>query len=343
MSRYKKYKMTAISSKFSEKGGYRAQFVADGYSIDARRDILPAAIKETGVQIGEGAAWDLINRFLTMCSNRAATTGETVTVGSLLSFYLAIRGWFANKDSKASKENVRVSAKLLDDLRPTVVFSMSNENDGVTLLLVTVMSDGCALGHVKQAAKFRINGKYLQLLEGDKVTASAKNAAGETVEAECAVIESAEDHIDATLPATFNDASFIGREITLTVEGRCGDPEAGTQTKSITATLDDGGDAPKVEYAYSDGHEDERNKIVCDDRNTLNLIGTGLTGASVRLVFTHDGEFREVDVPADKITGSDKHLKIDGEWIADNLPPETGDVSVSISTGFGDTDMVLSR
>jgi hypothetical protein len=84
MSIYKKYKMTAISSKFSEKGGYRAQFVADGYSIDARREILPAAIKETGVQIGEGAAWDLINRFLTMCSNRAATTGETVTVGVLL-------------------------------------------------------------------------------------------------------------------------------------------------------------------------------------------------------------------------------------------------------------------
>jgi hypothetical protein len=87
-----------------------------------------------------------------MCSNRAATTGETVTVGSLLSFGLAIRGWFANKDSKASKENVRVTATLLNDLRPTVVFSMSNENDGVTLLLVTVMSDGCALGHIKQAA-----------------------------------------------------------------------------------------------------------------------------------------------------------------------------------------------
>ena len=36
------------------------------------------------------------------------------------------------------------------------------------------------------------------------------------------------------------------------------------------------------------------------------------------------------------------YLAIRG-WIADNLPPETGDVSVSISTGFGDTDMVLSR
>ena len=30
MSRNRKYKMTAISSKFSEKGGYRAQFLADG-------------------------------------------------------------------------------------------------------------------------------------------------------------------------------------------------------------------------------------------------------------------------------------------------------------------------
>ena len=343
MSRQKKYKMKAISSAFSEKGGYSAQFVSDGYTIDARKEILPDTIKENGVQVGEGVAWDLIQSFLKNCAARAAATGETVTVGSLISFGLAIRGWFANKDSKASKENVRVTATLLNDLRPTVVFSMSNDIEGFTLLLTTVMSDGCALGHVKQAAAFRINGKYLQLLEGDKVTTSAKNADGETVEAECAVIGSAEDHIDATLPATFNDASFIGREITLTVEGRCGDPEAGTQTKSITATLDDGGDAPKVEYAYSDGHEDERNTIVCDDRNTLNLIGTGLTGASVRLVFTHDGEFREVDVPADKITGSDKHLKIDGEWIADNLPPETGDVSVSISTGFGDTDMVLSR
>ena len=30
MSRFKKYTMTPISSKFSEKGGYRAQFLADG-------------------------------------------------------------------------------------------------------------------------------------------------------------------------------------------------------------------------------------------------------------------------------------------------------------------------
>ena len=37
MSRNRKYKMTAISSKFSEKGGYRVQFVADGYSVSTSR------------------------------------------------------------------------------------------------------------------------------------------------------------------------------------------------------------------------------------------------------------------------------------------------------------------
>ena len=206
-----------------------------------------------------------------------------MTVGSLISFGLAIRGWFANKDSKASKENARVTATLLNDLRPTVVFSMSNDIEGFTLVLTTVMSDGCALGHVKQAAKFRINGKYLQLLEGDKVTASAKNAAGDTVEAECAIIESAEDHIDATLPAAFNGDEFIGREITFKVEGRCGDPEAGTQTKSITAVLDkgDGGDSPtgpKIAYVYSTGRESEHDVVY--DGSTAVIKGSGLASAT---------------------------------------------------------------
>ena len=279
MSRQKKYKMKAISSAFSEKGGYSAQFVSDGYTIDARKEILPDTIKENGVQVGEGVAWDLIQSFLKNCAAHAAATGETVTVGSLISFGLAIRGWFANKDSKASKENVRVTATLLNDLRPTVVFSMSNDIEGFTLLLTTVMSDGCALGHVKQAAKFRINGKYLQLLEGDKVTASAKNAAGDTVEAECAVIESAEDHIDATLPAAFNGDEFVGREITFKVEGRCGDPEAGTQTKSIEAILDKGADGPKITRVVCEGHEDTPDTLF--DGGAVKIEGTGLAGATV--------------------------------------------------------------
>jgi len=322
MSRQKKYKMKAIPSAISEKGGFTAQFVGDGYSVDARKEILPGIIKANGVQVGEGVAWDLIQAFLKNCAARAAATGETVTVGSLISFGLAIRGWFANKDSKASKENVRVTATLLNDLRPTVVFSMSNDIEGFTLLLTTVMSDGCTLGHVRQAAKFRINGKYLQLLEGDKVTASAKNAAGETVEAECEVIESAEDHIDATLPAAFDGDEFAEREITFKVEGRCGDPEAGTQTKTIEAILDKGEpSAPKsrINSVTSEGHESEIDKLFKGSAASVNGSALGRV-KSVRLDFKDtQGEswsdvYGEAELAATdgKVTFADPVMRMEG-------------------------------
>ena len=217
--------------------------MGDGFSIDARNEILPSVIRDIGLQIGEGAAWDLVSRFLMACSLHAATTGETVTVGSLLSFGLAIKGWYSNKDSKAAKDNVRVIATLLGDLRPAVAFTMSNETDGVSIALVTVMSEGCGLGHVRQGAAFRIGGKALRLLDGDGVTASLRKQDGETVSAECAVVASDDDHIDATLPAKFSDPAFVGREVRFTVRGRGGDPEAGTEEKSIAAVLDEG-DAP---------------------------------------------------------------------------------------------------
>ena len=344
MSRQKKYKMKAISAAISEKGGYSAQFVSDGYSIDARKEILPGVIKANGIQVGEGVAWDLIHSFLTECSIRAATTGETVTVGSLLSFGLAIKGWFANKDSKASKENVRVTATLLNDLRPTVVFSMSNEIDGVTLTLYTVMGDGCTLGHVKPMAKFRINGKYLQILEGDKVVASVKNAEGETVEAECSVIESAEDHIDATLPAAFGAAALAGREITLTVHGRCGDADAGTQVKSITAVLDksDAPTGPVVAYAYSAGHEDDRTHVYNDAVNALRIVGENLAGAAVKISYMdHDGDMN-IDVPADKIATETDGISINGEWIAEILPIDYAcDMTFTLTTDSGNATFTL--
>ena len=255
--------MKPIPSAFSEKGGFSAQFVSDGYSVDAKSEILPAVITATGVQVGEGTAWDLVVSFLKACAQRAANTGETVNVGSLMSFGLAIKGWYAYKDSKAAKDNVHVSATLLGDLRPTVAFSMSNALDGATLVLYTVMSEGCGLGHVRQGASFRINGKELRMLDGDTVTAALKTDGGETVEARCQVTESDDDHLDATLPDAFSDAAYVGREVRITVRGRCGDPAAGMQEKSITATLDasvtppgPAVEPPRITGAHSEGESD---------------------------------------------------------------------------------------
>ena len=243
-SRVKKYRMKAIPSTFSEKGGFNAQFVGDGYTVDARTDILPSVITASGVQVGEGTAWDLVTSFLKACAQRAANTGETVTVGSMMTFGLAIKGWYSNKDSKADKDSVRVTATLLGDLKPTVAFSMSNALDGATIILVTVMSDGCGLGHVRQGAAFRINGKELKMLDGDSVTGTLKTPDGETVTARCPILGSDDDHVDATLPEAFSNPEYAGCDIRFTVRGRCGDPDASPQEKSITAVLDAGETPP---------------------------------------------------------------------------------------------------
>ena len=255
-SRVKKYRMKAIPSTFSEKGGFNAQFVGDGYSVDARTEILPSVITASGVHVGEGTAWDLVTSFLKACAQRAANSGETVTVGSMMTFGLAIKGWYSTKDSKADKDNVRVTATLLGDLKPTVAFSMSNVLDGATLVLVTVMSDGCGLGHVRQGDAFRINGKALKMLDGDSVTATLKTAGGETVTAACPIIGSDDDHVDATLPEAFSNPEYAGRDIRFTVRGRCGDPDAATQEKSITAVLD-AGDVPPTGPTVTKINEDD--------------------------------------------------------------------------------------
>ena len=321
-TRIKKYRMKAIPSAFSEKGGFSAQFIGDGYSVDARTEILPSVITASGVQVGEGTAWELVTAFLKACAQRAANTGETVNVGSLVTFGLAIKGWYSNKDSKAAKDSVRVTATLLGDLKPTVAFSMSNALEGATLVLVTVMSDGCALGHVRQGAAFRINGKELVMLEGDTVTATLKTEGGETVTALCPITGSASDHIDATLPAVFSDAAFAGREVRFTVRGRCGDPEACVQEKDISAVLDAAEtppvpvNPPRITSGHSESHADD-GKCYADGSGFV-LEGENLEDAIVTIAGSaNEGETwsYEETIPADKVNFDADMLTIDGNWL----------------------------
>ena len=340
-SRVKKYRMKPIPSAFSEKGGFNAQFIGDGYSVDARTEILPAVITANGVQVGEGTAWDLVTAFLKACAQRAANTGETVTVGSLLTFGLAIRGWYSNRDSRAAKDSVRVTATLLGDLKPTVAFSMSNALDGATMVLVTVMSEGCGLGRVRQGAAFRINGKELKMLDGDTVTATLRTAGGETVSAACPVTASDDDHIDATLPDAFSDAAYVGRELRITVRGRCGDPESGAQEKSIAAILEaaSGGEgggaptpgpepvpAPTITRAGSTGEAE--NTVNCYGGDLI-IEGTNLeTATQVQLCDEHEAAFDTVDV-----TYADGRLTAPAGTIVAPSNPGHGYVKVTTSGG----------
>ena len=317
-NRIKKYRMKVIPSAFSEKGGFSAQFIGDGYSVDARTEILPSVITASGVQVGEGTAWELVTAFLKACAQRAANTGETVNVGSLVTFGLAIKGWYSNKDSKAAKDSVRVTATLLGDLKPTVAFSMSNALEGATLTLYTVMSANCGLGHVRQGAAFRINGKELTMLEGDTVTATLRTDGGETVTAVCPIVASEIDRIDATLPAAFSDAAYVGREVRFTVRGRCGDPEAGVQEKEIAAILEAAETppaptpAPDITGGYSVGHDDDPGMFI--EGCGFVLEDTNLNGATFAFGPT-EGGITPATVPANKVEVTDTQATIDQEWL----------------------------
>ena len=236
--RIKKYRMIPIPAKFSEKGGCTAQFVAGEYSVDAESEILPGVIEANGVKISKGTAWDLVNSFIKACAARAANTGETVTVGSLMSFGLSIRGWYERTDSKASRDNVRVTATLLGDLRPTIEFGMSNALDGVKLKLSTIRGEGLPFDHVQGGQPFRINGVGLNLIDGDTVVAKAVTPDGDVVEAACSVTSTEDDRLDAILPAAFGASALVGREVSITVTSHCGDPTATPDIRAITATLD---------------------------------------------------------------------------------------------------------
>ena len=271
--RVKKYVQSAIPTAISEKGGFTARFIGDGFSVDARTEILPKVIKEQGLQIGEEPGWALVYSFLKECANHAASTGETVNVDSLMTFGLSIRGWFENKTSKAKKENVRVTAKLLGDLKPTVNFSMSNANEGNTLTIITVMSPGCKLDEVKQGATATINGKWLKMIidgsGSDHVKAEVKLPGGQKVGAECPILGSDDDHIEITIPGEFGGEDLVGKEIVFTVFGRTGDPEAGVQSATIAATLIAGEPVPEPLVTSQDGLV----KVMSIDENPVPALG----------------------------------------------------------------------
>ena len=322
--RVKKYVQSAIPSAISEKGGFSARFVSDGFSVDAKTEILPKVIKEQGLQIGEEPGWALIYSFLKACANHSATTGETVNIDSLMTFGLSIRGWFANKTSKATKENVRVTAKLLGDLRPTVNFSMSNANEGNTLTLITVMSPGCKLDEVKQGSTATINGKWIKLLDDgtgqDYVKAEVTLSGGQKIGKVCTVIESDDDHITFNMPGEFSGADLVGKDITFTVYGRTGDPEAGVQNASITAKLLDGGAEvrPSIDRIMSDDVEG----VVKGKGFTAE--GSNLSwgeGDSVKVKWEQGGEEQEIEIVPTSATPN--KMSFDAVDAFDDIPDDT--------------------
>ena len=86
------------------------------------------------------------------------------------------------------------------------------------------------------------------------------------------------------------------------MRGRCGDPDAGVQEKSITAIIDAGGATPPVEPPTVTGYEADgmEGEPIAMDGGGVTVRGANLAGATaVRFGYTADGEaFYEMPVAA---------------------------------------------
>ena len=322
--RVKKYQMVKIPDAISELGGYSARFLGDeSGTTDAYDEILPGTIEKTGLKTSTDVARAVTTQFFLDCIDYVAKTGETLVVPGVLMIRLSIRGSFKNKDSQAKTDNVHVSVFLLNEAKPKMVFSMSNANEGKTLMLYTATTPDSELNHVVQGATVDINGRYTKLLDGDKVSAAVKVSSTETVEAECAVVSSDDSHIVVQLPSEFNDPRLVGKEIVFTVEGRCGDPDAGTQTKKVTATLDEGDTPPpptppNVTKVASEG----KDGIVKGEGYAAegeNLFWNENCHTTVR--WTESGEAKSVEVVPTEATST--KLTFDAEDAFDAIPDNT--------------------
>ena len=334
--RIKKYQMVKIPEAISELGGYSARFLGDeSGTTDAYDEILPGTIEKTGLKTSTDVARAVTTQFLLDCIDYVAKTGETLVIPGVLMIRLSIRGSFKNKDSKAKTDNVHVSVFLLNEAKPKMVFSMSNALEGKTLLLTSATTPGSPYKHVVQGGEVLINGQYTKILEGDKVTASVKGTDGMTFAAECEVLESDDSHILVQMPADFNDPALVGKEITFTVESRCGDPDAGTQTKSTTATLDKGEVAPpepEVTDVASEGHEGE---IVIG--TPFAAVGTGLDAfnpetGSVKVKWSQGGADKEAEIVPAEVTATKMSFAFPDELVG--VPADT---ELTFEITFGET------
>ena len=304
----RKYQMRPIPREISETGGYSAQFLqGEEGTVDAYDEVMPGTIEKSGVKVSADVGKILTKQFLLDCVAYVARTGKTLIVAGVFVIRLAIRGSYRNKDSQVKASNVRISVYLLNEARPLFTFTLSNALEGKTLLLTSATTPGSPYKHVVQGGEVLINGQYTMILEGDKVTASVKGTDGMTFAAECEVLESDDSHILVQMPADFNDPALVGKEITFTVESRCGDPDAGTQTKSTTATLDKGEVAPpepEVTDVASEGHEGE---IVIG--TPFAAIGSGLDAfdpetGSVKVKWSQGGVAKDAEIEPAEVTAT---------------------------------------
>ena len=240
MSKVKKnIRLCAISTDFSELGGYRAQFVGEQDVKDAR-DFTAEVIDELGI-VADGAVLATgFERFMTAVLSHAASTGQPVRLDGVFRVGPTIRGLYKDPGAPVPLRNVRLGITPLKAMKPEVEIVLHNVVEGETLYL-DVISDagaGAKIGYVSGSADVQINGRNCSIdpeAEDEGVWYQTVGEGG--AEGEMIRLEDVTSDVK-TVWFSFPSGALEGaKSVKITVKSRCGNPEAGVQAKSITAKV----------------------------------------------------------------------------------------------------------
>ena len=231
-----------------------------------------------------------------------------------VTFELAIPGSTDSVDGTLSGPAyvaVRASSPLrnaADGLTPVYAAA---DGDRTEVFSVESLS-GAGSGWISGTETFRLAGVNLSA-SGDGEYIKVNAADGTEAIAEVTAEDGAGRFITARLPAALPPGKG---KVTLTTRGkRTPEGELMPCTKNVTILAGDEpptpaptGDEPEIERGYSEGEGHPDGQVF--PYYAFILQGVNLDGAAVKIGYTEEGAYREVDVPDEKLTVTDTVITI---------------------------------
>ena len=288
-----------------------------------------------------------LNEFYEYAAKVIADDIVRINMGSV-SIYPMIGGPFDSEDDtyREPRNTLYIGATLSQELRNAVTGLVPENLVGIavgTVQISSVMDLASETYHLIDGLKeFRIAGIDLTVPDGEDESLTLVAADGVTKVADIMVVSTRDgQRIVCTLASAVPAGTY---HVRLVSHGL--DPTAPIVTvlHKVTVKAAAVTPAPDLTEIHSFGHGEDTEHIY--EGASVELIGTALNGATVKVERLEGVWKDEVTIPADELEVTDTKIVIDGEWLADEyaIPKDVafGDSMRFTVTTPGGSDMIAS-
>ena len=338
------YRLVRNATSTAEKAPYFGVAVPVG-SL-AYGNILQRML-DRGTYMTRATAQYCLNEFYEYAAKVIADDIVRINMGSV-SIYPMIGGPFDSEDDtyREPRNTLYIGATLSQELRNAVTGLVPENLVGIavgTVQISSVMDLASETYHLIDGLKeFRIAGIDLTVPDGEDESLALVAADGVTKVADIMVVSTRDgQRIVCTLASAVPAGTY---HVRLVSHGL--DPTAPivTALHKVTVKAAAVTPAPDLTEIHSFGHGEDTEHIY--EGASVELIGTALNGATVKVERLEGVWKDEVTIPADKLEVTDTKIVIDGEWLADEyaIPKDVafGDSMRITVTTPGGSDMIAS-